>query len=252
MTTTPHDPYPRPTVAEALCELHFTLPEGREWNQGWFGDLFKRVENEFPHMEPQQGVEIGAIVGPDALIPHVRQLGLRMTYKHGQRPHLVQLAPNLLTVNELSTYPGWDTFVTDIHAAWDHVREVVEPATLSRVGLRYINRIPRDDPQEPVAEWLAESGYYPDRVREQHSRFYSRIEIALEEGLRLIVIVAEGKEEDGRPILLDIDTILEATLSTEWSAVEPEIDRLHEHIWDVFHTARTPWLERLLQGESHD
>lgn len=245
-----HDPYPHPAVAEALCEIHFAAAQGVAWNQQWFGDLFRRIEADFPSMEPQQIIEVGSTVGPQGISQNILPT-LRVQYRHRSRPHRVHLSPSTLTVNEVAPYPGWAQFLLDIQKAWEDVLAVAKPASVVRIGLRYINQASKGRPEEPLSEWLAECDYYPRRLLSSNARYHSRFEFVPEAGVRVIVTVAEPRAVEGRAsFLLDIDAVLEAPLEVGWKTLEPEVDRLHDRVWEVFASSLTPRFETYLR-EGH-
>src|SRR5579863_348492 len=43
--------YPNPTITEAVCDIHFRLPQEKEWRPSFPGELFKHIQNEYPEME---------------------------------------------------------------------------------------------------------------------------------------------------------------------------------------------------------
>jgi hypothetical protein len=47
-----HPTYPNPTITEAVCDIHFRLPQEKEWKPSLPGELFKHIQNEYPEMEP--------------------------------------------------------------------------------------------------------------------------------------------------------------------------------------------------------
>src|SRR5438552_17682769 len=47
-----HPTYPNPTITEAVCDIHFRLPQGKVWKPSFPGELFKHIQNEYPEMEP--------------------------------------------------------------------------------------------------------------------------------------------------------------------------------------------------------
>ncbi len=246
----PHPAFANPSIHEALCELHFTLPEGRIWNPQWFGDLFTRAE-EYPRMVPSEIVEIGAGILPDGVVQQVRKLGVRTAYHHLDRPHLIQLSDTTFTVNELAPYPGWAVFQGDIESGWGLLADTVEPSGLSRIGLRYINRIPRANREEPVSEWIASTEFVPERVRSARSRFHSRLQLRISEEQRLVVTIAELEEEGRTWIMLDIDTVLFASVAAEWPRIQEQTNLLHETIWSVFSDCMTDRLRAYLQEVAH-
>ena len=244
-----HDSYPRPVVAEALCELHFVLPQGKEWDGGLFGEFYRAVQGEYPKMEPRSEIALGGRTFPGGLRQDLLA-GFRMIYRHKDRPHLVQLASSVVTVNELAPYPGWGAFLKDIEGAWRRAQGILDAKSVRRIGLRYINRIPRKNPKERVSSWLKSSVFYPEYVLEQRNRFFSRLECALDGGNRVIVNLAEASEEGGaRPIVFDIDAILEEETGVEWDDLERRLEDLHDRIWEVFSSGLTPRLEGFMKGD---
>lgn len=242
-----HDPFARPTIVEALCELYFGLGEGREWNEEWFGEFFRKVEADFPRMEPRQVMSFKPGQGTGALREVTPVLG--MLYRHTSRPLLRQVFQDKLTVNEIEAYPGWRPFRADVKAAWDALTPVIAPAGVRRIGLRYINRIPRAGGTETAGDWLAASDYYPAKLLRQRAGFFSRFEHRPTDGLRLVVTVADEKaDSQPMPIIFDIDSILEAELPPDWGALTSELEMLHEAVWEVFASALTDKLRALLQG----
>jgi len=248
----PHPSFANPTIQEALCELHFTRPQGQRWNPQWFGDLFKRAGDDYPHMEPSDIAEIGFGIMPDGgVVQQVRKMGVRTLYRHANRPHLIQLSDSTFTVNELAPYKGWEVFLADIQRGWGLLAETVAPAGLGQIGLRYINRIPRGGRDEPVSEWIAQSEYVPERVRSATKLFHSRLQLPVSDDVRLIVTVAELEEENRYWIMLDIDTVLLAQVPPEWARIEARASDLHDLVWEVFQGCMTDKLRAHLEEESH-
>lgn len=250
-TTGRHPSYPNPIIAEALCELHFALADGAEWKPSLAGDLFKQVQDEFPEMEP--GAEIG--VHFELSQQGIRQSWLpprqRMRFKHKDRPLFLQLGPNVFTVNVLSQYPGWDNMCKYVLDAWRQACTALKPANITRVGLRYINRVETEEGQTP-GEWFKASDYVPKAVLKSRGRFLSRVESQIDLQNRIIVTFAQVKQEGDEgelAIVLDIDRIVEKELAADGSALQPELDRLHEDVWQVFESVQTDRLLRRLKGE---
>jgi len=251
VTATKHPSYEKPTIAEALCEIRFRTADEERWEPTWFAAFHDRIRPEFPSWEPQALLNVHTRVSGEGVEQRIPRPVTRLRSTRPDRPQLVQLTPWTLTVNELEPYPGWDTFLADIRWAWEHLAAVVEPSAVARIGLRYINGLPRRDPEEPVSEWLAESPWWPDAVRERTSSFFSRLQVRLDERDRLNVTVGEAPPERRlHRVALDIDAIVEADLPASWDSLTAEIERLHARASEVFDAAMTPKLLACLKGES--
>lgn len=251
--TSRHPSYPNPTIDEALCELHFELPEDRPWDRSWFGDFLKLAGDEYPRMEPTEFAEVGLNVASDGTAVGVRRPKLRCRYEHVERPHLFQLSDAVFTINELRPYAGWQRFVDDIRRGWELMSSTVAPTNLSRIGLRYINQIPRGSATEPISKWIASNDYLPSRLLTARDRFHTRTQIPVADDTRLVVTIADLVAADGSPsIVLDIDVILTRNVQPVTAAIEAEANKLHDIVWSVFDACSTPAMRALLEGKNED
>jgi uncharacterized protein (TIGR04255 family) len=120
------------------------------------------------------------------------------------------------------------------------------------MGLRYINRIERTSPNEAPGEWLQATDFIPAGILASKGSFLSRVESHIKEDNRLIVTVTEIQTEvptAPHPLVFDIDRILENQRVVDDAILLKEMDALHEHVWEVFDSARTPRLANLLKGD---
>ena len=247
-----HPTYPNPTIQEALCEIHFRLPDGIKWNPTLFGEFFKQIQPDFPDLEPVTEVGVQLQFGSGGVGQAILPPRQRMRYKHASRNLLLQLSENILSVNVLPRYHGWSEMSRDILYAWGKAREVIKPASVTRIGLRYINRIEKANPDERAGDWLAASDYVPKAVLASLPGFLSRLEARPDPGSQIIVTVGgppAANEGGSRSIILDIDCITESDIAVGDSSILEQVKRLHETAWMIFASTMTPRLEQLLKGE---
>jgi len=249
-----HPSYPNPQIAEALCEIHYSLAPPAAWKPTIPGVLFKELQSDYPELEPITGQGVMLIIGPDG-VP-VQQLSpplIRFKLKHGTKPFLLQISERTLSLNVLPPYPGWPSFKDELSLRWPKFLEVVKPDTITRIGLRYINRIPRRAAEEKPSYWLKSCDYIPAVTLKSGSGFLARSESRLDGENRLLVMVAHDKGSAGAgahgSLLLDIDRIVEKQIGTEWKGIDATIKTLHDGAWEVFSAACGENLVRLLQGE---
>jgi len=244
-----HPCFPNPTIAEALCEIHFVRPPESAWDEAFFGDLFRRVQEDFPRMEPHPEVALETNRSPEGLVVRMAPVTLRCVYHHRDRSRMLQLTRQLVATNQLAPYAGWRRFRADVDAGWRNVREVVGATGIARVGLRYFNVFPRGSDEERVGEWLARSDLYPERLRGESAGFTFRFEHRLSAGRRLVVTVGERKGT-GAPsaVILDIDHIQEVREPFQVDALAAELETAHDAIWKVFSLSLTDRARRYLVG----
>ncbi|MDI9548459.1 MAG: TIGR04255 family protein [Chloroflexota bacterium] len=241
-----HPTYPNPTIREALCEIHFRLPEGQSWQPALFSRFFRRIESEFPVMEPvtEAGFQLQLHSGRAEFAPPRS----RMRYRHADRPLLLQVSDSILTVNMLPPYTGWQQLHSDIDHAWAWADEVFQPAGITRIGLRYINIIPQLA-EEPAGDWLAPNDFVAAAALASLPGFLSRAEVRYSAQTRTIVTVAGAADADSSHFLLDIDCITEQP-NDDLLPLDPTLTELHDRVWSVFAGFLTPRYHMHLQGGS--
>jgi uncharacterized protein (TIGR04255 family) len=241
--------YPNPTITEAVCDIHFRLPQEKEWKPSFPGELFKHIQNEYPEMEPmlEMGLqfEFGPLGTGTKFVPQ-RQ---KVRFKHGTRPLILQLAENSLSSSSLAPYQGWEVMRRDVLAAWQRVEEVLQPEVINRIGLRYINRIEKETQQDRAGTWLVANDYISDGVLRSEPGFLLREEVHLDTENILIITLGDPKSDvdiGHGAIIFDIDRIVEREVLARQGVLAQEMDRLHADVWKVFSSAKGEKLEALL------
>ncbi len=245
-----HPSYANPIIAEAVCEIHFTLPDQSAWKPTLPSLFFKHIQSDYPEMEPVVEMALQLEVGPSQIDQSAlpRQ---RMRFKHASKPLMLQLGKNVFTVNILPKYPGWESMRRDVLGAWAQACSALSPSGVTRIGLRYINRIERSKPDEPPANWLLAGKYIPAGVLSSRSGFLSRVQSYLDKENRVLVTLAELQADEVSkvpPLVLDIDRIVEKPLAIDEKSLAAVMDNLHEDIWQIFDSVKTPRLTKLLKG----
>jgi len=248
---TQHPSYPYPTIAEALCEVHFALSPEKPWRASFIGDFFKAIQSEYPEMEPLQDVGLQFEMGPQGLGQSLLPPRQRVRFKHADRQLLLQLAEDTLTVNVLPPYPGWPKMVQEVMEAWQKAVEVLAPSAITQIGLRYINRIEALSTKDRVSDWIKANEYIAPGVLRSDPGFLSRAEVHLDTQNTLIVTLGDqpsGPTAGHNAIIFDIDRVSQRELSPQNDSLSHEIDHLHEDVWQVFSSAKSDRLELLLKG----
>jgi uncharacterized protein (TIGR04255 family) len=243
--------YTNSTIAEALCEIHFdcqSLPYPD--NETILKALKAEFGSEYPDVTEQQlkqyRTEITDMgISVDEAKVHIT----RLIFKHKERQHLIQLLPNILTINEIGRYPTWTVFLQDISRAWMALKTRI-PVTSKRLGLRYINLIPRNDTSEPLSKWFKPNKFYPNGILDNSKEFLSRNEMNFKQ-CRVIVTLSEPVQGENKgSIIFDIDVISSPIdQKVEWSDLCKRLEQLHTIAWEIFSTSLTAKYEALLRGE---
>jgi uncharacterized protein (TIGR04255 family) len=210
--------YNNPPLLEAICEIK--LRPGTNWDED-FRDLFhERVKAQFP--ERRQGNH-----------PTTQ-------FRSADGSALVQVAPNLLAINQLQPYPTWAGFKHKILEAIATYSEIVPPAGMERMNLRYINRI-------EIPRTRIDIGRYLRGCPDSHAKLFLSAEYPFEaerENLLMILAHVPHSEGDFTRFILDLDYgAPAATMAIE--EIDQRLDRAHDRILQVFENTVTDELRRL-------
>lgn len=144
--------YRNSPLVEALCEFEFSPTE--EQKPSLIAELGGSLAGEYPRRQSLKTFEAQVKVNPQ---------GVEQGLIHGEREQflsedgtsLVQIAPNVLTINELAPYAGWALFKPRIQNALGFYSAIVGSPSLLRISLRYINRIELHGPIIDPDEWFS-------------------------------------------------------------------------------------------------
>lgn len=132
--------YQNSPIVEALCEFQFEPKPDKPWDLTVPGLVYEKVRDGFPKKRLAKIFAIGFDVNPE----RVQQQALttdRMQFLREDEKTLIQVDQNLLVINLLKPYPGWEAFHPMIQTGFDAYCEVASPKGIRQIALRYINQI---------------------------------------------------------------------------------------------------------------
>src|SRR6516162_4950531 len=133
-------PYKRPPITEAVIALSFgETIESRDLDKvdGDFGKLY-------PHRQDARNLNV------EVLMPDRPDLGPGTAIRKDEFGHrrssddqtqIIILWPTTFVFSQQAPYPGWDDFFARFVRDWALWKKAVGYRKISRVGVRYINRI---------------------------------------------------------------------------------------------------------------
>lgn len=235
------------TIAEALCEIHFSSTE--KYDQKKIEELKNILKKIYPDFSEQEIKQYRATIGESGLSVD-EEVSRRNIFRHKDRNHLLQIFPGLLTINEIGQYPSWDTFIEDIEVGYTHLAKVFPISSISRIGLRYINLVPRKDRNESLFSWFNPNKYYPDGILNNTTGFLSRCEFNLQNNHKLTVTLSESLQQDNLgAIIFDIEVISTTLQHTDYEFLLSHLNILHDIASDVFHSSISQQYKSTLNGE---
>jgi len=206
-------------VAEALVEIRVRL--SRPIVQADFDAFRNRLKDQFPKAQSIRFVASHMQFGSDEEVKNdvsTSLIGVRLDDHEGC--WVIQAKSDGLAVSRLPPYESWDGLVAQLRALWPVYVEAFEPATVLRLGVRYINRVPLPDTEKVDLDSVLTAGpKIPPSLPQDLTQFVTRVVFPLAaDGIVLTVLQAlEPAPGDvgGRRahVVLDIDAACEQAMS---------------------------------------
>lgn len=225
--------YANPPVVEALCEVHFA---DSRWDDTVPGRFFDRVQGlGFSEKEPVQRhearIHLGGAAGPTAAVRE----DTRMRFRSVDRARVVQVEPELVVVNQLRPYPTFADWSPTVVSVARTFAELVEAKGVSRIGLRYINRIDLPGSRVDLQDWFMVAPQLPSAWKDTAGSFMVRVERKVAEDLELILTFGSAPSEVGESsFMLDLYAIHTLKVLASVESLPPLLEDAHSCIESAF------------------
>ena len=239
--------YNNPPLIEALCEFRFLSTEG--WDITVPGLIYASVKSDFPIKQSQNGIEVK--IDPTKKVIEQSLTDDRAQFFREDGSALIQVGPQLLTINHLRPYPKWPTFRALIARAFKTYCEVVPNSEIVRISLRYINQIQIPEESYLVEEYLSVYPEAPEGVAPFMASYVQRLELPLVDSNGLLILQTGSQENLDKgysTIMLDLDFVSLKVESSNLDDVMDWIEKAHSEVERVFENCITS-KTRALFGE---
>ena len=132
-------------------------------------------------------------------------------------------------MNRLAPYTGGDGLVEEALALWRQYTAVVHPEAVSRLAIRYINKLalPRED-GDSLERFLLAPPIVPDGLPQRVTDFMTRV-VVVDSATRITTIVNQALSlSPGGPVpfILDLDVFKPETLPTDSAHIDRHLQSL--------------------------
>ena len=203
--------YRNPPIVEALVDFQFA--PSKEWDPMVSLNFYNKIKDKYVG-KPQERISILASIrhsaGESSPSVETSQEFDRVQYPDHDGTSLVAVGRDVLSVHVLNPYPGWDEFLKKIEEAFNAFIEAAEPVGVTRVGLRYINKIeiPSTDAMN-LRDYFSTPPSIPDEISVSMSNFFTRTESVYNDApIRLAQTFGTSTAPEGVfGFLLDFDLV---------------------------------------------
>lgn len=203
MTSDQH--YPNAPITEAVIDIQVTTSASMEaLEQTHAGE-----EADYPVIE-KLNVHTGAVTfGPEAhAAATASSQPLGYLYRSVNGIQIAQARTNGYTFSRLAPYPHWREFSAEAQRLWDKYRAVTNPSAITRVAVRYVNRIDIPLPLKSFGDYLRTVPQLSPDLPEGLSGYFMQLRIPLTD-IKCDGIINQTIIDPARPevvsVVLDID-----------------------------------------------
>lgn len=228
--------YPKAPVVEAVIDIQVRLGEG--------GDecvtrLSEELGGRFPQKNEMHLVEME--LRPDGTSVQRNAIGWRLTNVKGDR--VLQVRRQGFTYSHMSPYTHWSVFSGEARSLWAEFVQSCSPDLITRVAVRYINRLKLPRGPVKLEDYLAVYPMLPsvyEPVQGLLLQVQGRHE-AIDPFCKSVVTIAseQSSEPAFQPMLLDIDVSVEKELKPTENECWNLLERLRVRKNELFEAAIT-------------
>ncbi|MDA0284949.1 MAG: TIGR04255 family protein [Planctomycetota bacterium] len=243
--------YTNAPITEAIIDLRVTPRDGLTLAD--VDSIHEGLEDDYPDREDTieaVGImEVRAGVGASA---SARQSRTGSKYRSADGKYIWQIRLDGSTFTRLAPYESWEPFRDEAHRLWKLYRDKVSPKAITRLAVRYINRvdIPVSCPDESVdlQEYFRTSPEISSDLPQRLNQFFLRLAIPYAPVGGTAVInqtIIPPPKEGVVSVVLDIDLVRSEGVPYTDSEIWTIFESLHDGKNDIFEACITPKTRKL-------
>jgi len=243
--------FPNPPIVEALLDIKVNL--AKEVNLETLASFQDKIKSEFPTRKEKFSWHFDFKINPHNL-PESQQpkggtIGYLFNSPDGKK--IVQARLDGFTFNKLKPYTNWESFRNEAKSLWQHYNEIAKPINISRIALRYINRIEIPLPFKDFKEYILTIPEIGPGIPNTLSEFLMRLVIPNTkiEANAIITETIEKVADTSRflPFILDIDVYKAKLFESSSNSIWIEMEDLRIFKNDIFFRSLTEKAQELFK-----
>jgi uncharacterized protein (TIGR04255 family) len=243
----PQPRYSRPPITEAIIDVRVTLPSGVTT------DTLAQVQVGQEEAYPIRGdlfFQQTQLVPGTGIVPHPGPALIGHSFRSQEGKQIVQALMGGFVFSRLQPYEGWEPFRNEARRLWEVYRAVARPEAITRVAVRYVNRLDVPHPRADLKDYLRVLPDLPTGLPDTVSDFFMQLQVP-QEALQSMLVLNVASLKPAPPgvasILLDIDLFRATELPQEEASLWDFLERLRTRKNQVFEECITERTRELIR-----
>lgn len=235
----------RAPIVEAVIDIR--ARSENDWDRISIKDLLIQELPDYPKIEERRSVQAELTFNPQHQPQAMgKELGLKgYVFRSDDNVQVAQFQKDGFSFSRLKPYENWDLFVDEAHRLWEIHKKAINPIDISRLGVRFINRIEAQLPLKSE-EILVDAPKTPCDFDWSFSNFFHRDVFEVPDSpYKINYIRLLEKSETHTIFILDIDVYTMSLHEPEriWSEHFSEMRYLKNKVF--FGSLQESFMERL-------
>jgi uncharacterized protein (TIGR04255 family) len=235
-------------ITEAILDIRATLP--RDTKLESLLNVYDAVKESYPNKRERLAFQ-GQFQFRPNILPELREVtggpdGYLFSSADGKRT--IQARLDGFTFNQLKPYDRWETFREQGRKLWEIYLSLSKPGEVTRVALRYINRIEIPLPMNDFKDYIITTPEIAPGIPQGLASFLMRLVIPVDK-LQAVAIITEYMEpaspSNVLPLILDIDVFRQGSFDVHSAAIWDIFENLHDLKNDIFFRSITEKAKQL-------
>ncbi len=195
-------------VQEAILDIKFTLPTEIAANA--FENFIAEIITDFPTKKAKYHVQFSGTIEldkEDSYKSSKQADGFILNHSNGKE--VMMIGANGFSYHVLEPYPAWPYMYDQAKKYWDLFAKYISNPIISRIGLRYINRMEFPFPSATgFSEYIALLPFIPEGIPQTINSFFLQLNIpnATNDLTAIVNETFEPPKDGFVKFYLDIDT----------------------------------------------
>lgn len=233
--------FPNAPISEAILDIVVQFASPVELSRlEAFHDL---IRDRYPVKQSRVKWKGQIELGQERVAQEVRRGPQGFLFRSADDTRVVQARQDGFTFNWLKRYDTWEALRDEARPHWERYRDVFRPEAVTRLGLRYINKIEIPLPFSDFRDYVKTAPDVAAGLPQGLSALFMRLEIP-DQKRGLLAIITETFEapvDEGKrlPFILDVDVVRHATFEATSPAIWETFEQMREYKNEIFFASVT-------------
>ncbi len=241
--------FPNAPIVEALLDIRAKLPDDVTLEK--LAEFQEPIKEKYPERRERHPWQTGIQFKPGASPSMIDQSGGPDGYLFvtADGRQIVQVRKDGFTFSWLKPYDRWDSLRDEARVHWESFLRSFGPEDVSRIAIRYINRIEIPLPMKDFKEYILTVPEIAPGIPDKLRGFFLRLVIPHDD-LDCVAIVTETIEpprENALPLIFDVDIYREQAFDPDDEEMWTAFGHLQEFKNEVFFKSITEKTKELFR-----